>query len=70
MGFRLLAYQKVCADEMGAYMPWSSIQRSALEDLSALRNVVLDTRFKWGARLDFFLRITLIIGRCRRGRLR
>ena len=56
MGFRLLAYQKVCVDEMGAYMPWSSIQRSAFEDFLALRNAVLDTRFMWGARLDFFIK--------------
>lgn len=52
----VLAYQKVCADEMGAYMPRSSISRSALEDLLALRNAVLDERFKWGARLQFFLK--------------
>ncbi|XP_028079377.1 nuclear intron maturase 2, mitochondrial [Camellia sinensis] len=52
----VLAYQKVCADEMGAYMPRSSIQRSALEDLLALRNAVLDNRFKWGARLEFFIK--------------
>ncbi|CAM8936647.1 unnamed protein product [Rhodiola kirilowii] len=41
---------KVCADEMGAYMPKCSILRSALDDLLALRNAVLDDRFKWGAR--------------------
>ncbi|CAL5436621.1 unnamed protein product [Camellia sinensis] len=52
----VLAYQKVCADEMGAYMPRSSIQRSALEGLLALRNAVLDNRFKWGARLEFFIK--------------
>lgn len=52
----VLAYQKVCADEMGAYMPRSAIQRSALEDLLALRNAVLDSRFKWGARLEFFIK--------------
>ncbi|KAJ4838193.1 Nuclear intron maturase 2, mitochondrial [Turnera subulata] len=52
----VLAYQKVCADEMGAYMPRSAIQRSALEDLLALRNAVLDDRFKWGARLKFFIK--------------
>ncbi|CAK9173353.1 unnamed protein product [Ilex paraguariensis] len=52
----VLAYQKVCADEMGAYMPRSAITRSALEDLLALRNAVLDNRFKWGARLEFFLK--------------
>ncbi|KAK6935046.1 Domain X [Dillenia turbinata] len=52
----VLAYQKVCADEMGAYMPKSSIQRSALEDLLALRNAVLDSRFKWGSRLEFYIR--------------
>uniref|UniRef100_A0A7N0R9V4 Domain X domain-containing protein n=1 Tax=Kalanchoe fedtschenkoi TaxID=63787 RepID=A0A7N0R9V4_KALFE len=52
----VLAYQKVCADEMGAYMPKSSILRSALDDLLALRNAVLDDRFKWGARLDFYIK--------------
>ncbi|GMY29833.1 nuclear intron maturase 2, mitochondrial [Fagus crenata] len=52
----VLAYQKVSADETGAYMPRSSIERSALEDLLALRNAVLDSRFKWGARLDFFVK--------------
>ncbi|GAV62870.1 RVT_1 domain-containing protein/Intron_maturas2 domain-containing protein [Cephalotus follicularis] len=52
----VLAYQKVCADEMGAYMPRSNIERSALEDLLVLRNAVLDNRFKWGARLDFFIK--------------
>ncbi|KDP45956.1 hypothetical protein JCGZ_11859 [Jatropha curcas] len=52
----VLAYQKVCADEMGAYMPRSAIERSALEDLLALRNAVLDDKFKWGARLQFFIK--------------
>ncbi|KAA8522105.1 hypothetical protein F0562_012581 [Nyssa sinensis] len=52
----VLAYQKVCADETGAYMPRSAIQRSALEDLLALRNAVLDNRFKWGARLEFLIK--------------
>ncbi|XP_059656710.1 nuclear intron maturase 2, mitochondrial [Cornus florida] len=52
----VLAYQKVSADEMGAYMPRSAVQRSALEDLLALRNAVLDNRFKWGARLEFFIK--------------
>ncbi|OWM83128.1 nuclear intron maturase 2, mitochondrial [Punica granatum] len=52
----VLAYQKVCIDETGSYMPKSSIQRPALEDLLALRNAVLDNRFKWGARLDFFIK--------------
>ncbi|KAI5655836.1 hypothetical protein M9H77_33023 [Catharanthus roseus] len=52
----VLAYQKVCADETGAYLPRSSITRSALEDLLALRNAVLDNRFKWGARLDFYIK--------------
>lgn len=52
----VLAYQKVCADDMGAYMPRSAIQRSALEDLLALRNAVLDGRFKWGERLKFFIK--------------
>ncbi|WCJ23609.1 Intron maturase type II family protein [Euphorbia peplus] len=52
----VLAYQKVSADETGAYMPRTTIQKSALEDLLALRNAVLDNRFKWGARLQFFIR--------------
>ncbi|KAJ0052255.1 hypothetical protein Pint_01173 [Pistacia integerrima] len=52
----VLAYQKVCADEMGAYMPRSAVQKSALEDLLGLRNAVLDNRFKWGARLQFFIK--------------
>ncbi|KAJ6308546.1 hypothetical protein OIU76_018181 [Salix suchowensis] len=34
---------------MGAYRPSSAIQRSALEDLLALENAVLDNRFRWGA---------------------
>ncbi|PPR92990.1 hypothetical protein GOBAR_AA27683 [Gossypium barbadense] len=52
----VLAYQKVCADEIGSYVPRSSITRSALEYLLALRNAVLDNRFKWGARLEFFIK--------------
>ncbi|KAK8307503.1 hypothetical protein V6Z11_D03G199600 [Gossypium hirsutum] len=52
----VLAYQKVYADEIGSYVPRSSITRSALEDLLALRNAVLDNRFKWGARLEFFIK--------------
>ncbi|VFQ65044.1 unnamed protein product [Cuscuta campestris] len=52
----VLAYQKVCADDIGAYMPRSSITRSALEDLLGLRNAVLDNRFRWGARLEFFIK--------------
>ncbi|KAL5973704.1 Nuclear intron maturase 2, mitochondrial [Asimina triloba] len=52
----LVAYQKVCIDDTGSYVPRSAIQRSALDDLLALRNAVLDGRFKWGARLEFFIR--------------
>nr|XP_043610164.1 nuclear intron maturase 2, mitochondrial [Erigeron canadensis] len=52
----VLAYQKVCADELGSYMPKSDVQRSALDDLLALRNAVLDNRFRWGARLEFFIK--------------
>ncbi|POO00207.1 Domain X [Trema orientale] len=52
----VLAYQKVCADDMGSYMPRSAVQRAALEDLLALRNAVLDDRFRWGARLEFFIK--------------
>ncbi|XP_068642602.1 nuclear intron maturase 2, mitochondrial [Aristolochia californica] len=52
----VIAYQKVCIDETGSYMPRSSIQKSALEDLLALRNAILDSRFKWGARLEFIIK--------------
>ncbi|KAJ4901444.1 hypothetical protein Rs2_15395 [Raphanus sativus] len=52
----VLAYQKVSCDELGAYVPRTSIQRSALENLLSLRNSVLDDRFKWGARLDFYIK--------------
>ncbi|KAJ4978191.1 hypothetical protein NE237_008971 [Protea cynaroides] len=52
----VLAYQKVCADETGSFMPRSAVQKSALEDLLALRNSVLDGRFKWGSRLEFLIR--------------
>ncbi|KAK9691573.1 hypothetical protein RND81_09G205500 [Saponaria officinalis] len=52
----VLAYQKVYADEVGSYLPRNSIQRSALEDLLTLRNAVLDDRFKWGARLNFYIK--------------
>lgn len=58
---------------MGAYRPSSAIQRSALEDLLALENAVLDNRFRWGARLDFLIKSPkdkLTISLCRRGRLR
>lgn len=39
-----------------SYLPKSYIFRPALESLLALRNAVLDGRFRWGARLDFFIR--------------
>ncbi|XP_061350507.1 nuclear intron maturase 2, mitochondrial [Gastrolobium bilobum] len=52
----VLAYQKVCTDDTGAYTPRNTIQRSQLDDLLALRNAVLDGRFKWGARLKFFIK--------------
>lgn len=52
----VLAYQKVCADETGAYMARSDVTRAALDDLLALRNAVLDSRFRWGARLEFFIK--------------
>ncbi|GMH07073.1 hypothetical protein Nepgr_008913 [Nepenthes gracilis] len=52
----VLAYQKVYADETGSYLPRNSVQRSSLKDLLALRNAVLDDRFKWGARLDFYIK--------------
>uniref|UniRef100_A0A1D1YVJ8 Putative mitochondrial protein ymf11 n=1 Tax=Anthurium amnicola TaxID=1678845 RepID=A0A1D1YVJ8_9ARAE len=52
----VIAYQKVCADETGSYLPKSAIPHSALDGLLALRNAVLDARFRWGARLEFYLR--------------
>ncbi|XP_030444069.1 nuclear intron maturase 2, mitochondrial-like [Syzygium oleosum] len=52
----VLAYQKACIDETGSYVPKSSIQRAELEDLLALRNAVLDNRFRWGSRLEFFIK--------------
>ncbi|KAL0905041.1 hypothetical protein M5K25_027212 [Dendrobium thyrsiflorum] len=52
----ILSYQKVYADETGSYLPKSSISHTALDDLLALRNAVLDGRFRWGARLEFFIR--------------
>ncbi|KAI6679287.1 hypothetical protein NL676_033168 [Syzygium grande] len=48
----VLAYQKACIDETGSYVPKSSIQRAELEDLLALRNAVLDNRFRWGSRFS------------------
>lgn len=45
----------VSTNEIGSYMPRSAIQKSALEDLLALRNDVLDARFRWGARLELFI---------------
>ncbi|KAL4184656.1 hypothetical protein AMTRI_Chr10g2200 [Amborella trichopoda] len=52
----VLAYQKVCADETGSYLPKNMIDKSAIERLSVLRDAVLDSRFRWGARLEFFIR--------------
>ncbi|KAI4338423.1 hypothetical protein MLD38_023487 [Melastoma candidum] len=52
----VLAYQKVCTDETGSYLPKNSITRGELDDLLALRNAVLDNRFRWGARLEFFIK--------------
>lgn len=52
----VLAYQKVYADETGSYLPKSSVSRPVLESLLALRNAVLDGRFRWGARLELFIR--------------
>ncbi|KAG2408828.1 Nuclear intron maturase [Vigna angularis] len=52
----LLAYQKVATDDTGSYVPRSSISTSTLQDLLALRNAVLDGKFKWGARLKFFVK--------------
>lgn len=52
----VLAYQKVYADDTGSYLPRNSIDRPALEELLALRNAVLDDRFRWGARLEFFIK--------------
>ncbi|KAI4303295.1 hypothetical protein MLD38_038944 [Melastoma candidum] len=52
----VLAYQKVCTDETGSYLPKNSITRGELDDLLALRNAVLDNRFRWGARLEFLIK--------------
>ncbi|XP_031484148.1 nuclear intron maturase 2, mitochondrial [Nymphaea colorata] len=52
----VIAYQKVCADETGAYMPKNSIDDAAFEGLISLRDAVLENRFRWGARLEFFIR--------------
>ncbi|XP_074564123.1 nuclear intron maturase 2, mitochondrial [Curcuma longa] len=52
----VLAYQKAYADETGSYLPKSSVSSSALHSLLALRNAVLDGRFRWGARIDLLLR--------------
>lgn len=52
----ILAYQKVAADDTGSYVPKHSIPNSALEDLLCLRNAVLDGRFRFGSRLEFFIR--------------
>ncbi|XP_039122518.1 nuclear intron maturase 2, mitochondrial [Dioscorea cayenensis subsp. rotundata] len=52
----LLAYQKAAADATGSYQTRSSIPRSTLDALLALRNAVLDGRFRWGGRLNLLLR--------------
>ena len=52
----VIAYQKVAADDTGAYVPKSSIPHRALEGLLSLRNSVLDGKFKWGSRLEFYVR--------------
>ncbi|XP_020247965.1 uncharacterized protein LOC109825525 [Asparagus officinalis] len=52
----ILAYQKVAADDTGSYVPKHSIPNSALEDLLSLRNAVLDGRFRFGSRLESFIR--------------
>ncbi|KAL5231112.1 hypothetical protein ABZP36_029888 [Zizania latifolia] len=51
----VLAYQKAYADETGSYLPRSSIPASTLSSLLALRNAVLDSRFRFGNRLTPFL---------------
>lgn len=52
----LLAYQKAHADDTGSYLPRSNIHASTFHSLVALRNAVLDGRFKWGNRLTPFIR--------------
>lgn len=52
----MIAYQKVSADETGAYLPKSAIHPAAIQDLVTLRNAVIDGRFRWGARLEFLIR--------------
>ncbi|CAA7411045.1 unnamed protein product [Spirodela intermedia] len=52
----VIAYQKVAADDTGSYVPKNTIPPHALEGLLALRNAVLDGRFRWGSRLEFHVR--------------
>ncbi|KAK1304674.1 hypothetical protein QJS10_CPB11g00202 [Acorus calamus] len=52
----IIAFQKACADDTGSYVSRSAISKSALEDLLSLRDAVLDGRFRWGSRLEFFIR--------------
>ncbi|KAK1273129.1 hypothetical protein QJS04_geneDACA012070 [Acorus gramineus] len=52
----IIAFQKACADDTGSYVSRYAISKSALEGLLSLRDAVLDGRFRWGSRLEFFIR--------------
>ncbi|GLJ33111.1 hypothetical protein SUGI_0666360 [Cryptomeria japonica] len=52
----IMAYQKVYADETGSLTHRNEIEKGVLEDLLALRNAVMESRFKWGQRLEFYIR--------------
>lgn len=52
----VMAYQKVYADEIGTFTYRNEIEKKVLEDLLALRNAVLDSKFKWDQRLEFYIR--------------
>ncbi|KAH9293322.1 hypothetical protein KI387_041473, partial [Taxus chinensis] len=52
----IMAYQKVYADETGSLTHRNEIEKSVMEELLSLRNAVMESRFKWGQRLEFYIR--------------
>eukprot|EP01018_Ginkgo_biloba_P012419 Gb_27973 [translate_table: standard] len=52
----IMAYQKVCAEETSSFPQRNAIPPNVLEDLLSLRNAVVETRFKWGERLNLYIR--------------
>lgn len=52
----VLAYQKVCAEDTGSLPHRNEIHMSVLEQLLALRNSVLDSKFQWGERLNHYIK--------------